>query len=42
MRFLRHQEAPFSEMLTRMPRECPYALDQIIGAGDEDWFPDQR
>ena len=30
------------EMMSRVPAECPYTLEQIIGASDEDWFPDQR
>jgi hypothetical protein len=24
--------------MARIPTECPYSLDQILGSGDEDWF----
>jgi len=26
-------------LMARLPAECPYLLDQIRGAGDEEWFP---
>jgi hypothetical protein len=42
LRLLRHETPPLPELLSRMPRECPYSLDQIIGSGDEDWFPEPR
>jgi hypothetical protein len=41
-RLLRRQERRTPGLLARTPTECPYALDQIIGSGGEDWFPDQR
>jgi hypothetical protein len=25
-----------------LPAECPYALEQIVSSGDEDWFPAPR
>jgi hypothetical protein len=34
-------QAPIPALMNRVPSECPYSLDQIIGIG-EDWFPDQR
>lgn len=42
LRLLRRQEQPMPEMLSRVPAQCPYTLDQIVGVGDEDWFPDPR
>jgi hypothetical protein len=41
LRLLRGQE-PIPALMSRIPPECPYSLDQIIGSGGEDWFPDQR
>jgi hypothetical protein len=41
LRLLRGQE-PIPALLSQIPKECPYSLDQIIGASDEDWFPVQR
>ena len=41
-RLLREQEPPIPELMSRVPRECPYSLDQIVGSGDEDWFPAPR
>jgi hypothetical protein len=29
-----------ADLLRRLPAECPYTLVQIIGSGDEDWFPE--
>jgi hypothetical protein len=26
----------------QLPAECPYTLEQIIGSGGEDWFPEPR
>ncbi|HEU0215172.1 MAG TPA: DUF29 domain-containing protein [Stellaceae bacterium] len=42
LRLLRHEVPPLPELLNRVPRECPYSLDQIIGSSDEDWFPEPR
>jgi hypothetical protein len=41
LRLLRGQELQ-PELLSRIPSECPYSLDQIVGSGGEDWFPDRR
>jgi hypothetical protein len=38
----RHEAPPLPQLLSRVPRECPYSLDQIVGSGDEDWFPEPR
>ncbi|HWB48987.1 MAG TPA: DUF29 domain-containing protein [Stellaceae bacterium] len=42
LRLLRRQEGVMPGLLGRVPTECPYTLDQIIGSGDEDWFPEPR
>jgi len=42
LRLLRRQERTAPGLMNRLPRECPYSLDQIIGADGEDWFPDPR
>ena len=42
LRLLRRQEDISPDVLSQVPAECPYTLEQIIGSGDEDWFPDQR
>jgi hypothetical protein len=42
LRMLRNAEDDVPGLLTRVPAECPYTLDQIIGAGGEDWFPSPR
>ena len=42
LRLLRELAPPMPELLGRIPQECPYSLDQIIGGGDDDWVPDQR
>jgi len=41
-RMLRYFETDVPGLMARLPPECPYSLDQIIGAGDEDWFPEAR
>ena len=40
LRLLRAFDAP--GLMQRVPPECPYSLDQIVGTGDEDWFPPAR
>jgi hypothetical protein len=42
IRLLRYFEADGPGLMSRVPAECPYSLDQIVGAGDEDWFPAPR
>lgn len=42
VRMLRYFEDDAPGLLSRVPAECPYTLDQIIGVGGEDWFPPPR
>jgi hypothetical protein len=42
LRLLRRLERDLPELMHRIPAHCPYSLDQIIGVGDEDWFPSPR
>ena len=42
LRLLRRQEVEVPGLMDRLPAICPYSLDQIVGTGDEDWFPDPR
>lgn len=42
LRLLRRLERDLPGLMARVPPECPYTLDQIVGAGDEDWFPAPR
>jgi hypothetical protein len=42
LRLLRRFERDAPGLMARLPAECPYSLDQIVGAGDEDWFPTPR
>jgi hypothetical protein len=42
LRLLRREERMAPGLMTRVPSECPYSLDQIVGNGDEDWFPEPR
>jgi len=42
LRLLCRQERTAPGLMSRVPSACPYTLDQIIGVGDEDWFPDPR
>jgi hypothetical protein len=30
------------DLMSRVPAECPYSLDQILGSAEEDWFPAPR
>jgi Domain of unknown function DUF29 len=39
LRLLRRLERDLPGLMRRVPPRCPYDLDQIIGVGDEDWFP---
>jgi hypothetical protein len=42
LRLLRRFERTAPGFMARVPAECPYSLDQIIGVGEEDWFPEPR
>jgi hypothetical protein len=42
LRLLRPFENDMPGLIARLAAECPYSLDQIIGSGDEDWFPAPR
>jgi DNA-binding PucR family transcriptional regulator len=42
LRLLRRLERDLSGFASRLPAECPYALEQIVSSGDEDWFPAPR
>jgi uncharacterized protein DUF29 len=42
LRLLRRLARDLPELMHRIPPHCPYSLDQIIGVGDEDWFPSPR
>ena len=42
LRLLRYFENDIPGFRARLPAECPYALDQILGSGDDDWFPEPR
>jgi hypothetical protein len=42
LRLLRRLERNAPGLMQRVPAECPYSLDQIVGSGDEDWFPPAR
>ena len=42
LRRVRRLERDAPGIAARVPAECPYSLDQIIGVGGEDWFPDSR
>jgi hypothetical protein len=41
LRLLRRLEDDVPGLLNKVPAECPYSLDQILG-GDSDWFPGAR
>ena len=42
LRRLRRLERDVPGLMQRVPAECPYSLDQIVGSSDEDWFPPAR
>jgi hypothetical protein len=42
IRLVRRLERAAPGITNRIPKECPYSLDQILGAGGEDWFPGQQ
>ncbi len=39
IRLVRRLEREVPGLMSRLPVECPYTLEQIVGAGGEDWFP---
>jgi hypothetical protein len=42
LRLVRRLERDAPGLTSRLPAECPYTLDQIVGGDDEDWFPPPR
>jgi hypothetical protein len=42
LKLLRYLERDMPGLITQIPAECPYSLEQILGSGDEDWFPAAR
>ena len=41
LKLFRRLERDVPGLLARVPKECPYTLDQILG-GEDDWFPEPR
>jgi hypothetical protein len=39
LRLVRRVERDVPGFMSRLPRVCPYTLDEIRSSGDEDWFP---
>jgi hypothetical protein len=42
LRLLRRIERDAPGLTARVPPECPYSLEQILGTSDADWFPPPR
>jgi len=42
LRLLRYFERDAPGLMARVPVECPYSLDQILGNGEADRFPSAR
>jgi Domain of unknown function DUF29 len=42
LRLLRYLDRDLPGLTSRVPAESPYSLDQILGSGEEDWFPVAR
>ena len=42
LRLVRRLEPDVPDLMKRVPAECPYSLEQILGSGGEDWFPAPR
>ena len=40
LRLVRRLERDVPGFMSRVPRVCPYTLEQIRSSGDEDWFPE--
>jgi hypothetical protein len=39
---VRRLERDVPGLSARLPAENPYTLEQIVGSGGEDWFPELR
>jgi hypothetical protein len=42
LRLVRRLEDDVPGLTNRLPKVCPYTLEQIVSAGEEDWFPPAR
>jgi hypothetical protein len=42
LRLVRRLERDVPGLSARLPAENPYTLEQIVGSGGEDWFPELR
>jgi uncharacterized protein DUF29 len=42
LRLLRRLERDIPGLMKRVPRDCPYSLEQIVSSAEEDWFPPER
>ena len=42
LRLVRRLERDVPGLISRLPAECPYSFEQIVGADGEDWFPSPR
>ena len=40
-KMLRYIQDDVPGLMARVPAECPYSLEQILG-GEDDWFPESR
>ena len=40
LRLVRRLERDVPGFMSRLPRACPYTLEQICSSGDEEWFPE--
>ena len=42
LRLVRRLERDIPGLMSRLPRTCPYTLEQVRSSGGEDWFPAPR
>ena len=42
LRLIRRLERNAPGLISRLPVECPYTFEQIVGSSGEDWFPSPR
>ena len=42
LRLVRRFERDAPGLMDRVPAQCPYTLEQIVGSGDEEWFPEPQ